>query len=123
MNDKTIFEDLEKTKLESFEEETLKKGNLIGWLAVIEGNQKGEAFRLFEGRNVVGSALPSRIILNDSKVSQEHMSIRYRDGRFYLFDLDSDSGILLNGEKVFHGELKDEDEIKIGNTVLLVKFL
>lgn len=94
-----------------------------GWLAMIEGNLKGEAFYLYEGRNIIGSSSQCGITLLDEGVQNQHVSIRLSSGKWTLTDLDTDSGTFLNGKRVNRNELKDGDKIKIGKALLRIKML
>ena len=89
----------------------------------MSGDQKGEDFRLHDGKNTVGSASDSQVILRDNTVSGQHASIRYEDGKFLLTDLDSSNGTYLNDRKVVREELKDNDEIRFGEVIVKFKRL
>jgi pSer/pThr/pTyr-binding forkhead associated (FHA) protein len=64
-------------------------------------------------------------VLRDNAASAHHASIRYKDGCFFLIDLDSTSGTRLNeGEPPIAREtLKDNDIIRIGELTLKFKCL
>jgi hypothetical protein len=94
-----------------------------GWLVVLEGSLQGEDFHLHEGRNIIGSSPPSEILLQDEGVEDRHASIRFSSNQWNLTDLDSESGILLNGKRIYRHELKDGDKINIGKSLLRVKTL
>jgi len=86
----------------------------------MSGDQKGEDFRLHDGKNSVGSGTDSQIALKDSTVSSQHASVRYEDGKFFVTDLDSSNGTYLNDRKIVREELKDNDMIRFGE--IIVKF-
>ena len=104
---------------------TIKRAPVVGWLVVINGAQKGEDFRLREGKNGLGSAPGSEIALRDPAVSGKHASISCKDGKFVITDLDSTNGTFLNdgAEPVSRVELKDNDVIRAGETSLKFKCL
>ena len=91
----------------------------------MDGAQKGEDFRLREGKNALGSAEGLEVSLRDQSVSSKHASISYRDGKFVITDLDSMNGTFLNQdtEPVARLELKDNDLIRVGETTLKFKCL
>ena len=97
-----------------------RKPPVVGWFVAMNGDQKGEDFRLHEGKNSVGSGGDSQISLKDSTVSGQHASVRYEDGKFILTDLDSSNGTYLNDRKAVREELKDNDIIRFGE--IIVKF-
>jgi hypothetical protein len=100
-----------------------RKPPVVGWFVAMSGDQKGEDFRLHDGKNTVGSASDSQVILRDNTVSGQHASIRYEDGKFLLTDLDSSNGTYLNDRKVVREELKDNDEIRFGEVIVKFKRL
>ena len=101
------------------------KAPVVGWLVAMNGAQKGQDFRVRDGQNILGSAPDSDIQLGDPAVSGKHASLRYKDGKFYLIDLDSSNGTYLNdgAAPVAREELKDNDTIRIGEMVLKFKCL
>jgi len=102
-----------------------RKTALVGWLVAIDGDQKGEDFRLRDGQNTLGSAPDSDVVLHDQTISAKHASIRYKDGKFFLSDLDSSNGTFINGleECVARVELNDSDTFRIGGVTLKFKAL
>ena len=71
-------------------------GAVIGWFVAINGNQMGEDFRVREGHNVLGSSPECEIVLDDGTVSAKHASLKHKDGKFLLTDLDSTNGTFVN---------------------------
>jgi pSer/pThr/pTyr-binding forkhead associated (FHA) protein len=102
-----------------------RKPPVVGWLVALNGPQKGDDFRLREGKNVLGTKPGSEITLRDQAVSAVHASINYKDGKFVITDLDSTNGTLLNDdpEPVSRVELKDNDVIRVGELSLKFKCL
>ncbi len=100
-----------------------RKPPVVGWFVAMSGDQKGEDFRLHEGKNTVGSGADAQIALRDSTVSGQHASIRYDDGKFIMTDLDSSNGTFLNDRKVVREELKDNDLIRFGEVSVKFKRL
>jgi pSer/pThr/pTyr-binding forkhead associated (FHA) protein len=72
---------------------------------------------------VIGSAADADIVLRDSTVSGKHASLRYKDQKFYLTDLDSTNGTYLNdgSNGIAREELKDNDVVRIGEVSLKFK--
>jgi type III secretion system (T3SS) inner membrane Yop/YscD-like protein len=105
--------------------DVVRKTALVGWVVVMDGDQKGEDFRLRDGQNTVGSAPDSDIVLRDQTVSAKHASIRYKDGKFFLSDLDSSNGTFVNGldDCVARIELSDSDMLRCGGVTLKFKAL
>ena len=105
--------------------DAIRKTALVGWVVVMDGDQRGEDFRIHEGPNTIGSAPDSDIVLKDQTISAKHASIRYKDGKFFLSDLDSSNGTFLNGldECVARVELNDADILRLGAVTLKFKAL
>lgn len=91
----------------------------------MSGSQKGQDFRIRDGQNILGSAADADVQLNDPTVSGKHASLRYKEGKFYLVDLDSSNGTYLNdgAPPIAREELKDNDKIRVGEMVLKFKCL
>ena len=103
----------------------IKNLPVVAWVVVLNGAQRGEDFRLLEGKNTMGSAAASTITLSDPAVSAEHASINYKDGRFVITDLDSTNGTFMNddSEPLARVDLRDNDVIRVGETSLKFKCL
>lgn len=98
-----------------------KKAPLIGWLVAMNGRQEGQNFRLSDGKNVIGSDPACEVVISEEFISGRHASLSKKDNKFFITDLDSANGTFLRGEEVSKEELRDLDEIKIGETVLKFK--
>lgn len=92
---------------------------LTGWLVSFTMDPLGVDFRLYEGRNIIGSDPQcDAVISGDGSVSGKHLTILYRMGVFKFKDELSTNGTFINGEFMEEGTLSDGDTIRIGNTVL-----
>ena len=76
-----------------------RKATVVGWFVAMSGDQKGEDFRLHEGKNTVGSGGRLADRIRDSTVSGQHASVRFEDGKFMVTDLDSSNGTFSTTEK------------------------
>jgi hypothetical protein len=100
-----------------------RKPPVVGWFVAMSGDQKGEDFRLHEGKNAVGGGPDSQVALRDTTVSSQHASLRYEEGKFILTDLDSSNGTYVNDKKIAREELKDNDMIRFGEVTVKFKCL
>jgi len=102
-----------------------RKAPVVGWLVAMNGEQKGEDFRVRDGQNTIGTSAEAEIVVKENTVSGKHASLRYKEGKFFLTDLDSSNGTFLNDgkETIAREELKDGDTIRIGELVLKFKCL
>ena len=85
------------------------------WLLEKDETDHGKKFPINGDELTIGRSRDNSIILQDSSVSMSHARIRYINGEFYIFDLASEYGTLLNGKKLLRPKpLNDWDEIKLG---------
>lgn len=102
-----------------------RKPPVVGWFVAMSGPQKGEDFRVREGQNTIGSASDADIVLHDPAISGKHASLRYKDQKFTITDLDSTNGTFLNDrtDPIAREELKDNDIVRLGEVTLKFKRL
>lgn len=90
-----------------------------GWLVVERGGglEQGQRFDLIGGLSV-GRSKESDVRIDDRYASSLHARVFSREGRFYVEDMNSTNGTLLNGATL-HGEAEmiDGDTVQIGDTV------
>jgi predicted component of type VI protein secretion system len=62
----------------------------------------------------------AQLVLKDKSVGRLHARIRWRDGRYWLYDEGSASGTFLNHDRLGLSprQLQDGDEIRIGRILL-----
>jgi len=88
-------------------------------IRVRTGLEEGEMYPLLENREIVLGRNPTNnIFIRDKNVSREHCQIVVTQGSCVLTDLQSTNGTFVNGERVTQRELKAQDEIRIGTTLL-----
>lgn len=100
-----------------------KKREVVGWLVVMNGAQKGIDFRIYTGQNNIGAAADNDIVVTDEYLSSRHSMIRYEDGRYELIDNGSTNGSFVNEKRINREELIDNDTIRLGRTELRFKAL
>ena len=68
---------------------------------------------------VIGRKKTVDVVLDDQRVSREHAMIRREGENYFLYDLDSANGTMLNNVPVSRPiRLKDGDRIQIGGTLI-----
>jgi len=95
----------------------------VGWLVALNGALRGQDFRIVDGKNMIGTAADSDIVLTDQYMSSRHAVLRHEDGQFILVDLDSTNGTYVNDNRVSKEELIDNDRVRVGRTEMKFKSL
>jgi len=94
----------------------------VGVLRVISGSHSGKEYLLELPRIVVGRGRACDILLDDPSLAPEHFVIRKEDGQYYLSDLGSPAGTLVNGQKVTEKVLLNNGaRIQSGDVVLVFR--
>src|ERR1700730_1221177 len=88
-------------------------------ISIDTGDGSRERFPLASERVTIGRSRDSDIFLPDQWLSRHHAEVLHKDASFFLHDLGSKNGTLLNGEPV-HGDrrLRHGDVITLGEHVL-----
>jgi hypothetical protein len=98
------------------------KTGLLGWLIVKEGLRRGTVYEIKDGATIGRDRADIRI--NDPKLSRPHAKIKLENEQFEVWDLASENGIFVNDERIRSATpLKENDEIKLGDMVLVLKTL
>lgn len=83
-------------------------------LKVIKGSCPGQLVELRKDRMILGRHPTCHIVLDNAAVSRNHAQIIESHGSYYIEDLRSRNGTLVNGDRIrTRTELVDGDEIKI----------
>jgi hypothetical protein len=102
--------------------------NLPAPQEIIKGKFPSNAFLIIDGTEIVNLLTPiinigrrndNQIVLKDPRVSRLHAQMRVVKGKFVVFDLDSASGTLVNGQPINQKELLPGDVITIGGVPLV----
>jgi len=83
-------------------------------ISIQEPDGSGSRFPIGKERLTIGRSRESDIFLADQLLSRHHAEIRQRSNGFWLLDLGSKNGTLLNGEKI-----KDEQRLRHGDVITL----
>lgn len=96
----------------------------FAWLIVKTGPRVGQVNQLGDITDL-GRGASGGIVIDDDRVSEQHARVRVDDeGQFVLWDLASTNGTFVNGERISAATLiVENDEVKVGNTVLVLKIL
>ncbi len=84
-------------------------------LYVAAGPDRGRSLNLGEEPVLIGRSSNCDMTLKVARASKEHCRIEWREDGFYVVDLESQFGTIVNGRKVKERRLMDLDEIEIGD--------
>lgn len=90
-------------------------------LCVVEGPMKRQTFDLTGDAFFIGRSSTNDIQIKDSTISRKHVKIFRIAKKFFVEDLKSTNGTLINGEMIAPGEafeVSDGDIISIGDTMI-----
>jgi pSer/pThr/pTyr-binding forkhead associated (FHA) protein len=66
----------------------------------------------------IGRGEQADVRIKDDRISRLHCSVVCKDGAFYVTDLKSTNGTWVNNERVSEAQLKPNDKIRCGQTIL-----
>jgi hypothetical protein len=69
-------------------------------------------------RTVIGRSRDCDVTLDDPNVSRRHAEVRRENGGYWVVDLGSTNGVVLNGKRVERARLEPDDSILLGTTEL-----
>jgi pSer/pThr/pTyr-binding forkhead associated (FHA) protein len=87
-------------------------------LTIESGPDAGHTYRATESALRMGRSPDNDLILRDPATSGHHARVERRGEQFWIVDLGSTNGTLVNGEPVQEKELKHEDRITIGQNAV-----
>ncbi|HSK16988.1 MAG TPA: DUF3662 and FHA domain-containing protein [Gaiellaceae bacterium] len=67
---------------------------------------------------VIGRSRDCDVTLGDPNVSRRHAEVRHEDGGYWIVDLGSTNGVVVNGKRVERTRLEADDSILLGTTEL-----
>ncbi len=93
-----------------------------GSIRVETGFYEGLERPLDRPKFVVGRGRQADLALSEATMSRSHAALVYAEGQWFLEDLDSTNGTLLNGSRTSRAPVKTGDELQLGRLVLRVLF-
>jgi ABC-type multidrug transport system ATPase subunit/pSer/pThr/pTyr-binding forkhead associated (FHA) protein len=90
-------------------------------LTIKLGPGVGRVIELPQATWIIGRIAPADLLVEFPEVSKKHARLSYRDGKYLVEDLGSSNGTYLNGQPLQGAqELKDRDEISLGQNVVFL---
>lgn len=93
-----------------------RKDEIVGVLAVIDGELKGEVFPIFDGENKLGRSTSADVVLTSKWISREHAMVVHNEGVFAIVPLTEKNRTYVNDREVDGSELSDGDSIRLGRS-------
>jgi pSer/pThr/pTyr-binding forkhead associated (FHA) protein len=90
-------------------------------ICVLRGFYEGLEVPVDRDWLVIGRGRGADVVLAEPTISRAHAAIGYEGDAFFVQDLDSTNGTLVNGAREAKATLKDGDEIQMGKLVLQIK--
>ena len=88
-------------------------------LDIISGNNQNTSYKI-QQKTTIGRLANNTIAIDDTKSSRQNSLVFIKDGLYYIRDLKSRNGTIVNGEKIQKSQqLFAGDRIKVGNTIFL----
>ena len=95
---------------------------LLGFLIVKEGMRRGKVYRVQNGTTIGRDQ--ANIMIRDTKVSRPHAKFTIEDDQFVIWDFGSENGTFVNDERIREAKrLQENDVIKVGDTIFVLKIL
>jgi two-component system, NtrC family, sensor kinase len=89
-------------------------------LTVIQGPDHGRTFEVETESSIIGRDPSCEVSLRDQGVSRNHARLELRGGRCFLHDSGSQNGTFVNGSTIKVVALQPGDQIRVGNTTLVL---
>lgn len=93
----------------------------IGYLVMNSKTLGQHIYEIRQNEIIIGRESMCDILLNDDQVSKIHTKISVQNGIFFVDDLGSSNGTLLDGEEIHHAELKNNSKINICGHEFIMK--
>ena len=87
-------------------------------LTILSGVEAGVAYKLIGETVTIGRDTTNDVILPDTKSSRNHACIELRNGDFWIRDLGSQNGLIINGTVMRESLLRFGDQLIIGSTIM-----
>ncbi len=87
-------------------------------LSVVSGSACGRVITVSEAGGILGRDANCNEVLDEPTVSRRHCEIRFEKGRWIIRDMDSLTGVVVNGKRVVESVLRSHDTISLGSLTL-----
>lgn len=102
------------TYTETSREVAAKKAAAGNCLVIQRGEEEEEIRPIDKNGLTIGRSSDCDLVLDERYISRKHARITNRDGVFWIEDLKSGMGVVVNGKRISKTRIQDGDEIKFG---------
>ncbi|ACI19754.1 FHA domain-containing protein [Dictyoglomus thermophilum] len=97
----------------------------INWayLIIKHGENRGKDFKIIKDETTIGREPENDIVIPNPTVSRFHAKITRSEDKYFIEDLGSANGTMVNGIRVTKELLHDGDIVQLGDVVLVFKCL
>ena len=93
---------------------------ILARLAIQKGPMSGRSYRFHQDVTTIGRINGNDLVISERTVSRRHARLWFAEGRWYLEDLQSANGTLVNNMRIFQPvALNDGDVINFGDEVVV----
>ena len=92
-----------------------------GRIQILSGFYQGLELPIDRPRMVIGRGRGVEVVLAEPTISRAHAAIGFEDEGFFVQDLESTNGTMVNGERRERAPLEDRDEIQIGRLHIRIR--
>ena len=89
-------------------------------ICVLRGFYQGLELLVDRDWLVIGRGRGADVVLAEPTISRAHAAIGFEEDAFFVQDLGSTNGTLVNGTREQRSRLKDGDEIQMGKLILRI---
>ncbi len=113
--EKPVIKDLDRTR-------TMRGTEGIVPILIVDSGNFRKTYELNKKKTTIGRDESNNVVIPDTTISGFHAEIYYRNNSFYIKDLESTNGIIINDNKISEKKLNSGDILKIGNVLLKIRF-
>ncbi len=96
-----------------FQKVTMQPDTPVMTVTIIKGNTDAVGFR-FDRLFRIGRGYNNDIRFTDNVVSRFHAEVRFENGKWRIYDLDSGNGTFIHGKQIKSADLEDTTRVVIG---------
>ncbi len=100
-------------------DEEMPSTDSLPWLEGIGGVISGQKISIHREETLLGRSRVCDVQIQDPKVSRQHALLRLYNGRYFIQDMQSSRGTLVNSRSVETHLLNEGDEIRLGDSTMV----